>query len=308
MTLNQMLYFSTVCNTKNISIAAKMLYISQPALSSSLASLEKEVGFRLFYRKSKGISPTEEALILLKQINDVLSKVNQIHQELPLISKRQNVIRIVFRPYVGEDTFFRLCPIFKKSHPEIDFSVHEIATQKTYMYLVEDQVDFIFSTNKALPSSLKSHYECCKVGTEHLHFFVNENSPLAMKREITLKDFEDYPMVFWEGHQLMKNELQQKMAEQGRVLNVISVMPQLSGILQFVRNNLAMAFLPGIFANDIPGVCGVPVSQEIINIVTDGESEYSIYAYWHKNAEKYEGKKAFLNFLKKQCKKSIPVV
>ena len=90
-----------------------MLYISQPTLSASLSALEKEVGFQLFYRKSKGIFPTEEAMILLKQVNEVLSKVNQIQQELPLISKRQDVIRVGFRPYVGEDTFFRICPTLK---------------------------------------------------------------------------------------------------------------------------------------------------------------------------------------------------
>ena len=126
MTLNQMQYFSTACETKNMSLAAEMLYISQPTLSASLSALEKAVGFQLFYRKSKGIFPTEEAMILLKQVNEVLSKVNQIQQELPLISKRQDVIRVGFRPYVGEDTFFRICPTLKKRYPELDFSVHEI--------------------------------------------------------------------------------------------------------------------------------------------------------------------------------------
>lgn len=301
MTLNQMQYFATACETMNMSLAAEMLYISQPTLSASLAALEKEVGFRLFFRKSKGICPTEEALILLKQVNEVLSKVNQMQQELPLISKRQNVIRVGFRPYVGEDTFFHICSLFKKNRPELDFSVHEIMTQKTYVYLVEDQVDFLFANNKAIPSSLKAKYECCKVGTECMQFFVNEESPLALNDEITLEDFERYPIAFWEGHQLMISQLQQKMAAQGRMLNIISVMPQLSGILQYVRNNLAMAFLPGIFAGDIPGLCNVPLSQEITDIIADGDSEYGIYVYWNKNVEKYEGKKAFLNFLKKQC-------
>lgn len=303
MTLNQMQYFSTACETKNMSLAAEMLYISQPTLSASLSALEKEVGFQLFYCKSKGICPTEEAMILLKQVNEVLSKVNQIQQELPLISKRQDVIRVGFRPYVGEDTFFRICPTLKKRYPELDFSVHEIVTQKMYVYLVEDQVDFLFANNKAIPSYLRSKYESCKVGTECMQFFVNEDSSLAMKEEITLEDFEKYPIAFWEGHQFMVSQLQRKMAEQGRVLNIISVMPQLSGLLQYVRNNLAMAFLPGIFAGDIPGVCNVPVSQEITDIIADGNIEYGIYAYWNKNVEKYEGKKAFVHFLKKQCPK-----
>lgn len=60
MTLTQMRYFATTCELQNISLAAQMLYISQPALSATLADLEKEVGFKLFNRKSKGVIPTEE--------------------------------------------------------------------------------------------------------------------------------------------------------------------------------------------------------------------------------------------------------
>lgn len=48
MTLTQMRYFATTCELQNISLAAQMLYISQPALSATLADLEKEVGFKLF--------------------------------------------------------------------------------------------------------------------------------------------------------------------------------------------------------------------------------------------------------------------
>ena len=43
--------------------------------------------------------------------------------------------------------------------------------------------------------------------------------------------------------------------------------------------------------------------QEITDIIADGNIEYGIYAYWNKNVEKYEGKKAFVHFLKKQCPK-----
>ena len=53
-----------------------------------------------------------------------------------------------------------------------------------------------------------------------MQFFVNEDSSLAMKKEITLEDFEKYPIAFWEGHQFMVSQLQRKMAEQGRVLNL----------------------------------------------------------------------------------------
>ena len=83
MTLTQMQYFATVCQYQNISMAAKMLYISQPALSSSLSDLEREVGFKLFDRKSKGIQPTEEGLLFLKNVDAVLKRLKWGFAHLP---------------------------------------------------------------------------------------------------------------------------------------------------------------------------------------------------------------------------------
>lgn len=53
MTLTQMRYFATTCELQNISLAAQMLYISQPALSATLADLEKEVDSSYLIEKAK---------------------------------------------------------------------------------------------------------------------------------------------------------------------------------------------------------------------------------------------------------------
>ena len=146
MTLTQMRYFATTCELQNISLAAQMLYISQPALSATLADLEKEVGFKLFNRKSKGVIPTEEGLLLLQHINSVLKRANLLQQEIPLISRHQQVIRVGFRPYSGETMFFRL---FKQYQSEcgtdgLILKVNEMSNITPYVFLDENQIDFLF--------------------------------------------------------------------------------------------------------------------------------------------------------------------
>lgn len=44
MELRQLEYFKTVGDLKNLSKASQLLYVSQPALSKSISSLEKELG------------------------------------------------------------------------------------------------------------------------------------------------------------------------------------------------------------------------------------------------------------------------
>ena len=55
MTLNQLKYFQAVARSENFRAAAEELYISQPSLSRSIDSLEKELGVLLFEKSGAGL-------------------------------------------------------------------------------------------------------------------------------------------------------------------------------------------------------------------------------------------------------------
>ena len=64
-----------VYETKNISRAAEILYISQPAVSHNIKELEKQLNIQLFYKKSNGMSATSEAEILYKYISSAFNSI-----------------------------------------------------------------------------------------------------------------------------------------------------------------------------------------------------------------------------------------
>ena len=59
MTLNQILYFQKIANLENYHQAAEELYISQPSLGRSMASLENELGVTLFEKEGRGVTLTK---------------------------------------------------------------------------------------------------------------------------------------------------------------------------------------------------------------------------------------------------------
>lgn len=71
--LNLYKVFYTVAQTKNISKASEILYVSQPAISYSIKTLEKSLGNKLFYRTSKGVQLTPEAEKLYVYVKDGFS-------------------------------------------------------------------------------------------------------------------------------------------------------------------------------------------------------------------------------------------
>ena len=66
MNQNLSLYnvFNCVAEKENISHAAKALYISQPAVSKAISSLEDNLNVTLFIRSSRGVKLTPEGSLL----------------------------------------------------------------------------------------------------------------------------------------------------------------------------------------------------------------------------------------------------
>lgn len=82
MELQQLKYFKTVARIGKISDAADTLFISAPALSTSIARLEKELGMKLFDRTSNRITLNTQGHIFLKYVNQIFSDLESAKQEL----------------------------------------------------------------------------------------------------------------------------------------------------------------------------------------------------------------------------------
>ena len=80
MKLSQLQYFKTVAETGKISLAAKKLYVSAPALSIAIANLESELGVKLFDRTNNQIKLNEQGKVYLGYVNKILADLSQANQ------------------------------------------------------------------------------------------------------------------------------------------------------------------------------------------------------------------------------------
>lgn len=62
---SQLVYFVRVAETGQISRAARMLYMAQPALSQAIAKLERQLGFALLERHPRGVTLTPAGEVFL---------------------------------------------------------------------------------------------------------------------------------------------------------------------------------------------------------------------------------------------------
>lgn len=140
--LNLYYIFYMVAKHQNISLAAKELFISQPAVSKAISKLEENLQTSLFFRSSKGVRLTDEGELLFKQAENAFlalkSGEEQLNRRKELgmgqlsIGVSTTLCKYVLLPYLKE---------FIKEYPHIRISIECQSSFHTIEALKNGKVD-----------------------------------------------------------------------------------------------------------------------------------------------------------------------
>lgn len=81
MEIRTLRYFAAVAREENMTRAAAQLHVSQPTLSKQMKALERELGHKLFIRRSFSIELTEEGRLLRERADDLLRLADRIETD-----------------------------------------------------------------------------------------------------------------------------------------------------------------------------------------------------------------------------------
>ncbi|MGN0152357.1 MAG: LysR family transcriptional regulator [Wujia sp.] len=150
--LNNYKVFYTVARTGNISKAADILFISQPAISKSISKLEEGLHVKLFDRTSKGVKLTEEGNILYEHIKSAFDSINQGEDEI----KRMNELgigqlRIGVSTSLCKHILLDYLQDFIVANPHIKVIIDCHSTVNTMKLLQEGKIDIGLICETAIP-------------------------------------------------------------------------------------------------------------------------------------------------------------
>ncbi|MBR5577495.1 MAG: LysR family transcriptional regulator [Lachnospiraceae bacterium] len=153
--LNLYYIFYTVANCKNISAAAKELYISQPAISKAISKLESNLETVLFLRNSRGVTLTEEGEYLYEQIKTAficiqngeerIKKMNELGVGHLTIGVSTTLCKFLLLPSLSK---------FKKENPHIKIKIMCQTSSETLNCLDNGTIDIGLI---GLPKKLRSY-------------------------------------------------------------------------------------------------------------------------------------------------------
>lgn len=143
----QIEYFLTICKYMSFTEAARVLYVSQPAVSKQISALEREIGLPLFERTYRTLHLTQSGKIF----HDAFQKIEIIYtdalREAVQCSTQSKESLLVGAPsgwIVSKLLPPRLMGKMKADYPSMSCSVHHLAHDELYRELRQNSLDAIF--------------------------------------------------------------------------------------------------------------------------------------------------------------------
>lgn len=191
MTTRQLYYLVTIADMASLSHAAQVLGISQPALSKFLTEYENSLGFLLFLRYRRQLTPTAVGRYVIECAQKILDEQTRMLQSLrALTDSNHALIRLATAPNRGAIIYSRIYNAFSRRYPDISLSLTELYASEQPGAIQHGQIDIALGAGKTSDKVTDLPF-----AQEELLVSLPVSHPMASQERIRLADLKDTPFV-----------------------------------------------------------------------------------------------------------------
>lgn len=184
--------YLAVYEYRNITRAAKSLYMTSQGLSQLIKKLEKELEVELFFRSTLGVIPSPYGEVFYEKAKDLLMEIENIKGIVKGKGvERKKVLNVASTYGVLAYLTVDFILDFHKNYPDIELDIHEVPDNTVEEDVWLDRVDIGFLVGPI--DVIKFNAE---LFTTHRHCLViNKEHPLAERKYINHIDLINQPIA-----------------------------------------------------------------------------------------------------------------
>jgi len=271
MNLNQLYYFKILAELEHYTRAAEKLNISQPTLSHSIATLERELGASLFEKQGRNVVLTKYGKIYMFYVESALTQLelgkNQIER---LISSGGGHIELAYMTSVGTNYVPDIVAGFLQTpqNKNISFSCYEGNTKTLLYNLKREKYDLIFCSMVENEADV----EYIPVYEQGLIVIVPEGHPLEKKGKVSIQDICPYPLICYTKESGMRRIIDDLFTKAQIMPNIICQFEDVNSMTGLVAANQGVAII-----TDNPVIQNYPVTKLELDTVYSKRMVYMAY-------------------------------
>ncbi|MEM0990431.1 MAG: LysR family transcriptional regulator [Pseudomonadota bacterium] len=260
MRARQLEVFTAVMRAGSVTGAARMLNISQPALSQILRHLEDELGFLLFAREKGRLQATPEALELFPQADRLSGELEGLRRKAAdLKLGRTGLVRVGASTPPAMSILPRVFLDFRARHPGVALRSVVAPLQSLLVMLREGDTAMAI----ALSDRADTDTEIEVLGRTQFCCLLPEGHELGAMQSIGFGDLAGEYLMSYRGGTQPYDELDQAARSAGQVFAPTMEIDNSISVVGFVQAGLGVALVDALLPWDqFPGVLVRPLAEE----------------------------------------------
>lgn len=240
----QFLVFKTVADSKNITLAAKKLHMSQPSISLQIQNLENQLGTRFFDRTNKGVSLTRAGQIFYEHVCQVLELLQSVQEQISSLTEdKRGLVYLGATLTIGEYVLPHILAYLHQERPDVDFKVKIANTEVISQDVLEKRIHI-----GLIEGPVPKHKELVveNFWQDELVVVVPYFHPWSSRNSVTLAELLQERMIVREvgsgTRKFMELSLQERGLDPGQ-LNITMELGSTQAIKQVVSAGLGMTII-----------------------------------------------------------------
>ncbi len=237
MTIRHLKVFICVCKHCNMTKAAEELFIAQPAVSNTIAEIEKNYNVKLFERINKRLFLTDEGKGLLIKAQEAVTAFEEF-EEQALNSSKKPLLKIGSSLTIGKQKLPWLLRKLKENFENIDFQISINQTSIIESKILNGSLDFAFIQGKPSDPNIDSKLVDCNT------LIAVCGKKYDMPDTITLKELCDYDLLLREDESVSREFLDHIFALKNIVVTPIMESISNQALISAAAQNLGVTIMP----------------------------------------------------------------
>ncbi len=293
MELRHLRYFLAVAREGNVTRAAASLHVTQPTLSRQLADLEQELGRELLVRESRGVTLTDDGMLLRKRAEEIVALADRTEREMMADdSQVEGDVWVGGGETRTMELVARTMVAIAHDHPGVRLRLHSGNADDVIERVDKGLLDY----GVIIGRNPESRFDSFELPTrERWGILVRNDDPLAEKSVVSMDDLASRRLIV----SAQPADANQSMSEIEQLLgnlsgNVVSTYTLLYNASLLVEQGFGIALcLDGIVATG----AGTPFTF----VPTELQPAMQTYLIWKRFQPQSRAASLFLRELKQAC-------
>lgn len=273
MDLEHLRWFLAVAEGQTVTDTAAAAFMTQPAMSRTLARLEKEVGTDLFFRSGRGLQLTSAGRVFRRYAGDIVDSYDSgLRSIADVVSPDTGTVPIAFLHTLGTWFVPQLLSGFRQEHPRVEFELQQRGEIGLREELLAGTADLIITSEDSSEASVV----WTQLLVEPLVLAVPPGHRLAGRKRVRLSDVADDPFIVLRRGYGLRHITERLCGEAGFIPRIGFEGEEVETLRGLVAAGLGVSLLP---------VTPTPGDLTPLLAMTDVKAERKIGIAWLKDRE-----------------------